>query len=271
MKTNLLKLNLTVAVLGLAMGAIAQTGNQNKTHIKINEIINGKVINIDTTFTGLSETEITKQLSAMNINAMPEVNDISADNLLADAGDAGTPNVKARVIIINNDDNNSIESTNASDVKGGSGCTVVVDNDGDTFTTTGDSGVKTKIIVKKYVDGKNTEMNIYCKIVKVENVSNKMDSPLKTDVAANSRPFSELKVYPNPAEATLNILYKQVGSAPMVITIYDANGKSVYTETVNDKDERVSKSISLSSLGAGIYFVQLAQGNQTEVKKVVVK
>ncbi len=273
MKTNLLKINLAVAIMGFTAGAIAQSGNQNKTHIKIDEIINGKEMKIDTSFTGLSDAEIHNRLSKLGVNDLTEVNgNADQDMLLADA--SGNDSVKTRVIIIKNNDEDGTMDENVKILPGkeSKSCTVVVGNDGGSYTTTGDSSIKTKVIIKKInKDGKSTEIRMSTKIVKVESVTPKDNNPLKTDVSTSTMPFSELKVFPNPTEANLNILYKTVGTDPMIINIYDTKGTLVYTEKVTDTNTRVCKTISMSSLSPGMYFVQLNQGNQIETKKVVVR
>lgn len=255
MKTNLFKINLTIALLGIAMGVIGQPATQKKISIKIDQNVNGKEIKIDTSFTGLNEAEIKNQLSKFGVNDMPEVNDeMDSGNLLADASGVSKKN---KVIVINDDEgeNNGEEGGSA-----------------EIFPPKGDSAVKTEIIIKNYEKDENgAENKLSSKIVRVENLTYNDSNALKSDISTTDKPFSELRVYPVPTEDNLNILYKTVGAEPMLIHIYDLNGSIVYSEKINNTNSRVSKTISLSSLSPGAYFVQLAQGNQTEVKKVVVK
>lgn len=77
-----------------------------------------------------------------------------------------------------------------------------------------------------------------------------------------------LSVYPNPTNGMLNLKYNLPKQSDVVITIYDAVGKEVYSQ----KDENVThntKAIDLSNQSKGVYFVNMVSNEKVIVKKVI--
>ena len=73
-------------------------------------------------------------------------------------------------------------------------------------------------------------------------------------------------VYPNPTEGVLNIqLPSSVQSANIDIT--DALGRRVLNSTM----ESAMKSLDVSSLNKGVYFVSISDGTQSSTKRIVIK
>ncbi len=278
MKTNLHKLNLVVAMVIIAIGIPAQPAPQ-KTCIKIQEIMNGKSIKIDTCFTGMSEAEIDKQLNAMGITDMRTVNgSIDSVSLVVDKEVDADDSATSQVIVINDgkeegDDNETIKVISGKDAK----CNMtVVGNNGFAYTKSADDendSVKTEVVVKssdKNGNSAETKILIYRKI-EVKDVSDSDILNSRSGIPADNTPFTGLKIYPNPASASITISYSASSSEPLVINIYDTGGKIVYTEKVANPGDLVNKTILINSLDAGVYFVNLLQGKQSETKKILVK
>jgi hypothetical protein len=85
------------------------------------------------------------------------------------------------------------------------------------------------------------------------------------------RDFENLSVAPNPTEDACTISYKSVSKEPLLIKVYNEEGKTVMAETDTNTGDQVNKTLSLKSLGQGVYFVHISQGKQSEVRKVIVK
>jgi len=83
-----------------------------------------------------------------------------------------------------------------------------------------------------------------------------------SDVSIEKNKYSGISVVPNPTTGKLFIT-----SAEKIknIEIFDATGKPVLNERINSFD----KSIDISLLQTGIYFIRIHTGNGTEVMKVV--
>lgn len=77
----------------------------------------------------------------------------------------------------------------------------------------------------------------------------------------------EVRLYPNPANNTLNISH-QNGILRSVV-IYDLSGREVLAQPVSDAAEREHR-LNLSSLPAGAYVVKVETGDKSVIKKLVV-
>jgi hypothetical protein len=76
---------------------------------------------------------------------------------------------------------------------------------------------------------------------------------------------NSFNVYPNPASDLINISFNEAVNG--TVSIINIAGKEVLSTTVNG----AQTSISTSSLSSGVYYVQVNNGNSTQVDKIVVK
>lgn len=72
------------------------------------------------------------------------------------------------------------------------------------------------------------------------------------------------KLYPNPAINDL-VYITTTNNETKEIIVYDVFGKIVLTDRVFDK------SLNISKLVAGVYVLQVIEGNETMTRKLVVK
>ena len=135
-----------------------------------------------------------------------------------------------------------------------------------------------KIVIKnsENKNGKESgEVKVYVfSKVEVKKLSEEDRKQLPADAnktISKATPFNDLVVSPNPTEDACNITYKSKSKDPLQIKVYDANGKTVYTETDSNVSDQMNKTLSLKELGKGVYFVHLTQSKQSEVRKVIVK
>lgn len=75
---------------------------------------------------------------------------------------------------------------------------------------------------------------------------------------------SEFSIYPNPTNSEILISFSKVTNADL--RIYNANGMLVKTDEVVGDQKR----IDLRGMAAGLYFVEIKDGDRSYVKKVVV-
>ncbi len=276
MKTNLFKLN-SVAVLALvAINANGQSVYQNKTCIKIEEIINGKTIQIDTCFVGLGTAEIQKQLNAMGISGTQLANQATDLVKVFSEEETNTNDSAHHEIVIINDDKNQGGKVKIITNENGKCNTIVIGSNGYAYSSasaTGKNDSQVEVLVNETNgDSSGNKMNVYVfKMIEVKDVSDSDKIYTRVGIGTQSTTFSALKMYPNPAESSLTISYNSSSSEPLLINVYDNSGKTVYTEKVDEPGTEVSKTISLSAFGPGIYFVNIVQGNQNETKKIIVK
>jgi PKD repeat protein len=82
---------------------------------------------------------------------------------------------------------------------------------------------------------------------------------------------SSLSVYPNPAENSFNLSFREVGSADVQITLRDAQGRSVIHMIDRLQRGTYSNDIDVSSLARGIYMLEIQSGSLTAHRRISIK
>jgi len=77
---------------------------------------------------------------------------------------------------------------------------------------------------------------------------------------------NELFLYPNPASASVVILFPSQGTAKTELKVFNNLGKTVYSGLITTSEF----TLSLLPFPTGIYFIRVATGNRTFTKKLVV-
>ena len=83
--------------------------------------------------------------------------------------------------------------------------------------------------------------------------------------------FNNLSVFPNPASETLTITFDTDNSEVISLRLISVTGELVYTEQATGITGTYAKSIDLSEMAKGIYFLNITSGEGTMNKKIVVK
>jgi hypothetical protein len=83
-------------------------------------------------------------------------------------------------------------------------------------------------------------------------------------------PFS-LSVYPNPFDESITIRADLYGQGDMKVAIFDILGQMVGVKDYGIRSGTVEESISVASLSAGIYLIQVSVDNQTRQVKMIKK
>ena len=89
--------------------------------------------------------------------------------------------------------------------------------------------------------------------------------------SANVSNISNINIYPNPVSSIGNIYIKLEKSSRCDISIYNLSGQSVYTSSYNGVKGENTMQFNVNGLDAGVYFVKVSNGNNIEIKKIVVK
>jgi len=82
---------------------------------------------------------------------------------------------------------------------------------------------------------------------------------------------AELDVFPNPTLGKANLQFSSDSKEELFIRITDIAGKEIYNQTINDFNGRYMQGIDLTKESAGMYFIQVKQGNQQFTEKLVVQ
>ncbi|MCK6641552.1 MAG: T9SS type A sorting domain-containing protein [Bacteroidia bacterium] len=81
-----------------------------------------------------------------------------------------------------------------------------------------------------------------------------------------------LVVYPNPSDAIINVEFDVQAKQKTVLSVRDANGKTVYTERITmDQPQRVKREINLADKGKGTFVVEVNSGDKVIAEKVILK
>jgi hypothetical protein len=89
-------------------------------------------------------------------------------------------------------------------------------------------------------------------------------------VAENNLP--DLNIFPNPVKNNLNISFKVIDLQNNIkIQITDISGREVISKLFNENSSNFDKSIDISHLTKGIYFVRINNGENRAVKKIIVE
>jgi hypothetical protein len=80
---------------------------------------------------------------------------------------------------------------------------------------------------------------------------------------------SDISVYPNPADdiVTVDIL-KQNNTESVIISLFDAIGKVIYTKEVSSLNNKIT--FDVSTLESGVYTVSVSNDYFNTTKKVTV-
>lgn len=125
---------------------------------------------------------------------------------------------------------------------------------------------------KLYDDlGQEFETKKFTVIIKMEEVTPedaKLNPNIKTD---NSLNVDELTFSPNPNEGIFNLNFSLASNNHIMIRIFDAAGKEVYTEAVKNFYGSYRNKIDISTEPKGTYILQIEQSGKAFTKKVVVQ
>ncbi|MDR0789159.1 MAG: T9SS type A sorting domain-containing protein [Bacteroidales bacterium] len=80
---------------------------------------------------------------------------------------------------------------------------------------------------------------------------------------------NSLLLYPNPAEKYVTISLLENNGNKAIINIINSQGKTIYSTNLEPKE--TYKTVSVDNLPAGLYLVQLIEGNRISSKKLIIR
>ncbi len=80
---------------------------------------------------------------------------------------------------------------------------------------------------------------------------------------------SSFLFYPNPAADQLNVIIKNDGAKNVEIKIYSLDGRVLNSYKLEAENDAITGNLDISTLGAGIYMVELSTNEKTVRKKLI--
>jgi len=94
-----------------------------------------------------------------------------------------------------------------------------------------------------------------------------IDGPV--GVSAPGKGDLGIRIYPNPSNGIFN-LYIEKGTQNINTSIFDLNGKKVYTEKILSGTGSITRQLNLSALSKGVYYIRLTTETVTQVEKIII-
>ena len=93
-----------------------------------------------------------------------------------------------------------------------------------------------------------------------------------TDVKDFEQTAFEIKIYPNPNAGIFNLEVNGLTGRNLDMKMMDVLGKTVWNNNLNgNPDQTFQTEIRLPTLPAGAYWLQLAEGKQKHLRKVILR
>lgn len=276
---------LILPMLMLTAGVMMAQEKKSKVCIKIDKNENGVVTKVDTCYESSDPAEIDAFIKRMGVVENGTINV------------SGTSKSKKVMIVKNEDDTNGNKMEQSfsftSDGDSSENVMVFVDDNGNVTTMGGEDA---QVIIKQF-DGDDANLDqeiemlvneatagnasasngtkhvvvFVSKKVEIIDVSSEDRKTMPKEVkSVKGNDFKGLEVYPNPSKGNFAVKYKENTNEPVIIKLYDAMGKEVLNMVEAGTNAEFDKTIDVSSLKKGIYFLHISQGKKAEVKKVVI-
>lgn len=82
--------------------------------------------------------------------------------------------------------------------------------------------------------------------------------------------ISDLTISPNPNQGNFNIKLNSTSNQDIKINVYDISGREIFAQSYPNQSA-FSQNIQLNNVQAGVYLVNIHDGNHTAVKKIIVQ
>jgi Secretion system C-terminal sorting domain len=91
------------------------------------------------------------------------------------------------------------------------------------------------------------------------------------DIKHKDMQTSDLEIYPNPSDGTFTIRINQSEKVKTSINITDVNGKVVFKDNLGKFSGEYKEEIDLKKFGPGTYIINIQQGDNLSVEKIIIK
>ncbi|MCP2042688.1 T9SS type A sorting domain-containing protein [Pontibacter sp. HSC-36F09] len=97
--------------------------------------------------------------------------------------------------------------------------------------------------------------------------------PVQADTKSKSleQQEKEVAIYPNPNNGVFTISFAQLNTQQVELRILNVIGNEVYHEVISRPDIHATKTVDLTRLAKGLYYVKIEADGYSSVRRVVVK
>ena len=81
----------------------------------------------------------------------------------------------------------------------------------------------------------------------------------------------EVMVYPNPSSGIVNITISNADYDKLQITVFNVQGKEVFSSTDTNVNGVYNKQINLEELSKGVYYIKLSAGANVKIQKLIIQ
>ncbi|MFA7444319.1 MAG: reprolysin-like metallopeptidase [Flavobacteriaceae bacterium] len=99
---------------------------------------------------------------------------------------------------------------------------------------------------------------------------NSTSFPITGTVSTEDFKLDNFTVYPNPNNGTFTVAFDSQTSNDITISVYDIRGRQILSQQYQNTGT-FNQNISLNNVEAGIYMVNVEDGNTKEIRKIVVE
>lgn len=90
------------------------------------------------------------------------------------------------------------------------------------------------------------------------------------DLSASQFDLNNLTISPNPNSGNFNVKFNSSSNDDVVINVYDTSGREIFAKKYPSQS-MFSQNIQLDNVSSGVYLVNIQDGNQKIVRKIVVQ
>jgi hypothetical protein len=105
----------------------------------------------------------------------------------------------------------------------------------------------------------------------VESYIATIETQFKTDfISTNKGLFDRLSISPNPSTGKFTITFPTNSTTETKISVFDLSGREIYYEEFKNQN-RISQTIHLFQAQAGVYFINIHNGDKQICKRIIIK
>ena len=90
------------------------------------------------------------------------------------------------------------------------------------------------------------------------------------DLSAQQFELNDLTIVPNPNSGNFNVKFNSTSENDVLINVYDISGRQIFAKSYPNQSV-FAQNIQLDNVQAGVYLVNIQDGNQKSVRKIIVQ